>query len=85
MRSNCGAKKLAVLEEGEVVTGSTTTTDSQDTHRQSTQHQVGTLFGVPVTSGQAAGIDTRSSSNSVNTYEWQISYECQDEKKSTKR
>lgn len=85
MKSNCQDMKLAVLEEGEVQTGVQTTTNAQKTDRASTERQVGTLFGVPLTTGEAAGVDSRTSSSAVNTYEWQIQYECQGDKKAIKR
>lgn len=77
MKGNCQDKKLVLLEEGEVQIGVETTTQARQTDRASSERQVGQIFGVPLVSGEAAGNDTRSTSQSRNAYEWQIQYECQ--------
>ncbi len=76
MKSNCPAANVKILEEGEVAVGQTTTSNASEAHRPSSQKKVGTLFGMPLISGQAAGTDTTSSSTVTQLKEWQISYEC---------
>lgn len=83
MKSNCAPYAVNVLEEGEVVTGQTTTGNSSETNQASSQRKVGTLFGLPLTSGSPASKDTATTSTTTSLKEWQISYAC--EKKSAKR
>jgi hypothetical protein len=85
MKSNCGDSTVKVLEEGEVAVGQTTSTDGSTDHRQGNQHKVGTLFGMPLVSGQPSGTDSHSSSTTTEIKEWQISYECVTEKKKVTR
>lgn len=82
MKQNCGDLGVKVLEEGEVVIGQKTNSTTSEDNRDSSKKKVGSLFGIPLVSGQAAGKDVSSSSVTENVKEWQISYECQ---KSTKR
>ena len=72
MAKNCGDKKVEVTEEGEVAVG--TVTQSVKSGRAGTQKNVGTLFGIPITSGSAASENT--SSTVVQKKEWQITYKC---------
>ena len=81
MKSNCGDTTVKVLEEGEVAVGQTTTSNSSETNRSNSQKKVGSLFGIPLTTGQAAGTDTSTSSTTTQIKEWQISYECLSPKK----
>lgn len=76
MKSNCGNYPVEVLEEGEVAVGQSVSTTGRETDRASTKRQVGSLFGVPLVSGEEAGRD--SSTNSVTTAvkEWHITYKC---------
>ena len=78
MNSNCGATGVKVLEEGEVVVGSTTNSNASETHNQGhSGQQVGTLFGIPVTSGaQQASNNTATSATTTALKEWNIKYEC---------
>ena len=78
MAMNCGAKPVQVLEEGEVAIGQEVKSNADTSHAAGTQgRQVGTLFGMPVTSGAS---DPRSTTSGTSTTtalkEWQISYEC---------
>ncbi len=84
MKSNCANSTIKILEEGEVAVGQKTTSNSSDSYRPSTQKKVGTLFGVPLVSGQAGGTDTASSATTIELKEWQISYECLPSKKVTR-
>ncbi|MGE0763135.1 MAG: hypothetical protein AB7N80_07655 [Bdellovibrionales bacterium] len=84
MKSNCAPYPVNILEEGEVVTGQATTTNASETNRASSQKKVGSLFGIPVTTGQASGTDTSTSSTTTALKEWQISYTC-DKKATAKR
>lgn len=79
MSSNCGGGKIKVLEEGEVVVGQTTNSNaSQTQNRASGGTQVGTLFGIPVTSGaRGASNDTATSATTTSVKEWNIKYECE--------
>ncbi len=78
MNSNCGATGVKVLEEGEVVVGSTTNSNASETHNSGRPgQQVGTLFGIPVTSGgQQASNNTATSATTTALKEWNIKYEC---------
>ncbi len=74
MSKSCGAKKFAVLEEGEVVIG--TETKSNETRKAGTEgKKMGSLFGIPLTS---AGTDPSkaTSSTTLQKKEWQIKYKC---------
>lgn len=84
MRSNCGQLAVKVLEEGEIVVGQETHTSGRETERKSEQRKVGSLFGVPVMSGDQAGTDTSSSSVTKSVKEWQIAYKCESETKKTR-
>ena len=79
MSSNCGGGKIKVLEEGEVVVGQTTNSNATQTqNRASGGTQVGTLFGIPVTSGaRGASNDTATSATTTSVKEWNIKYECE--------
>ena len=72
MAQNCGGQKVAILNEGEIVIGSTTQSRSE-AHRGN-KRQVGSLFGTPVTSGHDGEVNT--SSETVQKKEWQIKYSC---------
>lgn len=76
MRSNCGQKPFEVLEEGEVAVGEEVKTSGRETDRGSSEVSVGSLFGVPLVTGDAAGKDTSSSSVKTAVKEWHITYKC---------
>ena len=76
MRANCSSSDVRIESEEEVVVGQKTEATSRDTNRESNQHQVGTLFGMPLVSGDAGGKDTSVSSTTVQVKEWQIVYKC---------
>lgn len=82
MSTNCTNQNVKILEEGEVAIGQTTTGSAQESHQKGTDGtQVGSLFGIPVVSGQQdPSKSTASSSTTTNLTEWQISYECQNKK-----
>ena len=76
MKSNCGANAIKVTEEGEVVVGQTTNTNANQNTDYGNKHQVGTLFGMPVTSGADASTNTNSTATTTQVKEWQIVYDC---------
>lgn len=81
MKQNCGKMAIKVLEEGEVVVGQKTNSTATEDNRERTKHKVGSLWGMPITSGDPGGKNVSSSSTTENIKEWQISYECQKSKK----
>lgn len=76
MKGNCGQLAYKIMEEGEVVVGQETKTSGKETDRASSERKVGSLFGIPVTSGEAGGKNTESSQVTTSVKEWQISYKC---------
>ena len=78
MTTNCGSTAVKVLEEGEVVVGQTTNSNAAETHQNGQQgQQVGTLFGMPITSGaQQASNNTATTATTTALKEWNIKYEC---------
>lgn len=78
MNSNCGSSAVKVVEEGEVVVGTTTNSNARETHDQGRPgQQVGTLFGIPVTSGgREASNNTSTTATTTALKEWNIKYEC---------
>lgn len=76
MQSNCNPAAYKVMEEGEVVIGQETKTSGKETDRASTEHKVGSLFGMPLISGEKGGKNTETSQVTTNVKEWQISYKC---------
>lgn len=86
MQSNCGPTPVKVLEEGEVVIGQESTTNST-TSKNAGESSVsmGSFLGLPLTSGGKDPSDSTSGKVSTSQLkEWQISYECV-QKKSTVR
>jgi hypothetical protein len=74
MANNCGGQAVKVLEEGETVIG--TETSSKETNEAgSNGTQVGSLFGIPVTSG-AKEASKNTATVTTNKKEWQIRYKC---------
>lgn len=76
MEMNCKPGKYKVLEEGEVVIGQATNTTGSTTDRASSKQKVGSLFGIPITSGTGPGTDQSSQQVTSQIKEWQISYKC---------
>ncbi len=76
MKGNCNPSAFQVLEEGEVVVGQETKTSGKETDRASSEKKVGSLFGLPLMSGEAGGKNTESSQVTTSVKEWQISYKC---------
>ena len=76
MRSACGKNPYRILEEGEIIVGSKSTQASKATNRDDTRRDAGTFLGMPVTSGEASGTETQTSSTTESVKEWQIQYEC---------
>lgn len=85
MKANCGSSTVKILEEGEVAVGQTTTSNASEAYRPNTKKKVGSIFGMPLISGQEAGTDTSTSSTTTQIKEWQISYECLSHKKKVSR
>jgi hypothetical protein len=81
MARNCSPLKPIVMEEGEAVVGQKTDASSRETKRDSTEHKVGSLFGVPLMSGEKEGKDSATSSVTTQIKEWHISYKCSSNKK----
>ena len=74
MSKNCPNGKFEVIEEGEVVTG--TKTNSNTSYNQGKRStSVGSFMGLPIVSG-ARGPGQSGSSSTHNTKEWQIKYKC---------
>jgi hypothetical protein len=78
MKKNCGDLPVKITEEGEVAIGQTTTgnaTESRDNGAAGAQ--VGTLFGLPITTGATDPSKSMSSTTTTMAVkEWQIAYEC---------
>lgn len=76
MKQTCNGN-YKVLEEGEVVVGQKTNSNSRETKRDRDQTQVGSIFGLPVMAGDAGGKDSNMESTTSQVKEWQISYNCE--------
>lgn len=76
MKQNCQNMAFKVLEEGEVVIGQKTNSSGREDNRENTQRKVGSLWGIPLVSGDQGGKNTSSTTTTENIKEWQISYEC---------
>ncbi len=76
MAGNCTPGAFKILEEGEVAVGSETKSSGHETNRASTEHKAGSLFGLPIMTGEAAGKNTETSQTTTQIKEWQISYKC---------
>jgi hypothetical protein len=82
MANTCGTNPVKVVEEGEVAVGQATTSNAtKEQNAGSKPMNMGTLFGLPVTSG-GSNPNEATATNSVTTAvkEWQISYECENQK-----
>lgn len=76
MQTNCAPYSYKILEEGEAAIGQQTKSNGKETDRKSSERQVGSLFGIPLNSGEAGGKNTESSQVITSIKEWQISYKC---------
>ncbi|MGE4132966.1 MAG: hypothetical protein AB7F86_15095 [Bdellovibrionales bacterium] len=76
MQSNCAPGAFKIMEEGEVAVGQQTKSSGKETDRKSTERKVGSLFGMPLISGDAGGKNTESSQVTTDVKEWRISYRC---------
>lgn len=86
MASNCSPTQARVIEEGEVVIGQESTTNSNTSKNAGSQStQVGNFFGMPLMSGGKDPSENTSAKVSTTTVkEWQISYECLTKKSTVK-
>jgi hypothetical protein len=86
MQSNCGANQVKVIEEGEVVIGQESTTNSNTSKNSGeSSQQVGSFFGLPVMSGGKDPSESTSAKVSTTAVkEWQINYECLTKKSTVK-
>lgn len=87
MESNCRPAPVKVVEEGEVVIGQESKSNSDTAkHAGESSTSMGSLFGIPLTSaGKDPSESTTSTVSTSQLKEWQISYECvqAQQKKST--
>ncbi len=81
MKQNCQNMSYKIVEEGEVVIGQKTNSTGREDNRENTQRKVGSLWGIPLVSGDSGGKNTSSSTTTESIKEWQISYECQKSRK----
>ena len=72
MKDNCGEKKTRILDEGEVVIG--TTTNSNSKTKEGGTSNFGSLFGIPLKTQTADS--TSKTSTTTQEKEWQITYKC---------
>ncbi len=72
MKENCEGKKVSVKDEGEVVIGTVTNSNSEASKGSSVK--MGSLFGIPVSSSNPDS--SSSSTTTTQKKEWQINYIC---------
>lgn len=86
MESNCRPTPVKVLEEGEVVIGQESTTNSNTSKNAGESSQsMGSFLGIPLTSGGKDPSESTSAKvSTTNVKEWQISYECVQKKSAVK-
>ncbi len=77
MKSNCSPFPVKINEEGEVVVGQEVKSSASENDRKASKASIGSLFGIPLTTGTEAGKDVQSSSTTTSLKEWQISYTCE--------
>ncbi|MNJ96746.1 hypothetical protein D3C87_144770 [compost metagenome] len=79
MARTCTPYPVKVQEEGEVVVGQETKTKGNTSYNQGAEgEKVGSLFGMPLVSGQKdPSQSVESASSTVQLKEWQIMYECE--------
>ena len=85
MANNCKPYVAQVLEEGEVAVGTKVDSNGKETDRASSERQLGSLFGIPLTTGEGAGKNTSSSSTTTQLKEWHINYKCNRSQKTSMR
>lgn len=85
MKRNCEPMKVKIADEGEVVVGQSTQTNSNSTNRDDTRRDAGSLFGIPMTTGNASGVETQNNAVTKQLTEWQITYACEAEKTASKK
>ena len=81
MAKNCQPYQPEITEEGEVATGTRTNASSKQRDVANSKTKLGSLFGIPLTSGEAGGQNTATSSTTTQIKEWHISYRCDRKKK----
>ncbi|NCN40538.1 hypothetical protein GW916_04745, partial [bacterium] len=79
---NCKPLMGEITEEGEVAVGTKVDSSAKETNRDDSRAQVGSLFGIPITSGEASGKNTAASSTTTAIKEWHITYKCVQGRKS---
>ncbi len=86
MASNCAPTQAKVIEEGEVVIGQESTTNSNTSKNAGTQStHVGSFLGMPLLSGgRDPSENTSAKVSTTEVKEWQISYECLTKKSTVK-
>ncbi len=86
MTSNCQSAIVKILEEGEVVIGQESTTDSKTSKNAGESSKpIGSLFGIPMSSvGTDPSEATSAKVSTSQLKEWQISYECVQKKSTVK-
>lgn len=86
MASNCSPTQPRVIEEGEVVIGQESTTNSNTSKKAGTAStQVGSFLGMPLVSGgEDPSENTSAKVSTTAVKEWQISYECLTKKSTVK-
>ncbi len=72
MKENCGTKNSKITDEGEVVIGTTTSSNSKN--REGGVSNFGSVFGIPLKTHSAD--ETSSTSTTTQRKEWQITYKC---------
>ena len=77
MSANCGAKRVNVLEEGEQVTGTTTTSNAKKTNDKEYAGGL-SLGGISFGGTDRDAENTAVSSSTTTMKEWQIVYRCED-------
>lgn len=76
MKQTCGENTVKITEEGEVVTGQSTRSNTNTTNRDDTRHNAGNLFGIPVIAGSASGQNSENTAVTTQLKEWQVAYDC---------
>lgn len=86
MDSNCRPAPVKVLEEGEVVIGQESTTNSNTSKNAGeSSTSMGSFLGIPLTSGGKDPSESTSAKvSTTQVKEWQISYECMQKKSTVK-
>ena len=72
MIETCGKQSHEIIEEGEFVIG--TITNSNAEQEAPNKRKVGSLFGIPVTSGHDGKVNTTS--ETIQKKEWHLKYRC---------